>query len=148
MKVEQILKDKSNEIISIDHEAVIADAVRLLSEKHIGVLIVNDQHGKIHGIISERDIVKACHSNPGNVKGLSVANVMTPREKLIIATQSDDINAIMNMMTNNRIRHIPVIENNQIIGMLSIGDIIKAILEVAHHENRMLKDFIDAKYPA
>jgi CBS domain-containing protein len=148
MKVEKILEGKGKEIFSVHVEAIVSDALNILNEKNIGALMVLDSAGNIQGIVTERDIMRRCYHSQTNVKGLAIEDVMTRREKLIVAKVDDDVNDLMGAMTQNRVRHIPVVdEQDKVIGMVSIGDIIKALLKDKDYQIRHLKDYIESKYP-
>jgi CBS domain-containing protein len=148
MKVEKILEGKGSEVFSVHIEAIVSDALNILNEKNIGALMVFDSVRNIQGIVTERDIMRRCYHSQTNVKGLAIKDVMTPREKLIVARADDDINDLMAAMTQNRVRHIPVVdEHDKVMGMVSIGDIIKAMLKDKEYQIRHLKDYIESKYP-
>jgi CBS domain-containing protein len=148
MKVEKILENKDKEVFSVHIEAIVSDALYILNEKNIGALMVLDGSGNIQGIITERDVMRRCYHSQTNVKGLAIKDVMTPREKLIVARADDDVNDLMGAMTQNRVRHIPVVdEHDKVVGMVSIGDIIKAMLKDKEYQIRHLKDYIESKYP-
>jgi CBS domain-containing protein len=148
MKVEKILENKDKEVFSVHIEAIVSDALYILNEKNIGALMVLDGSGNIQGIITERDVMRRCYHSQTNVKGLAIKDVMTPREKLIVARADDDVNDLMGAMTQNRVRHIPVVdEHDKVVGMVSIGDIIKAMLKDKDYQIRHLKDYIESKYP-
>jgi CBS domain-containing protein len=148
MKVEKILESKEKEVFSIHIEAIVSDALNILNEKNIGALMVLDSSRNIQGIVTERDIMRRCYHSQTNVKGLAIKDVMTPREKLIVARADDEINDLMGAMTQNRVRHIPVVdEHDKVMGMISIGDIIKAMLKDKDYQIRHLKDYIESKYP-
>jgi CBS domain-containing protein len=148
MKVEKILEGKVKEVYSVHIEAIVSDALNILNEKNIGALMVLDSASNIQGIVTERDIMRRCYHSQTNVKGLAIKDVMTPREKLIVAKVDDDINDLMGAMTQNRVRHIPVVdEQDKVMGMVSIGDIIKAMLKDRDYQIRHLKDYIESKYP-
>jgi len=148
MKVEKIVENKDREVYSVHIDAIVSDALNILNEKNIGSLMVLDSAGNIQGIVTERDIMRNCYRSQTNVKGLAITDVMTPREKLIVARAEDDINDLMGAMTQNHIRHIPVVnEQDKVVGMVSIGDIIKAMLKDKDYQIRHLKDYIESKYP-
>jgi CBS domain-containing protein len=148
MKVEKILENKPAEVFSVHIEAIVSDALNILNEKNIGALLVFDSGRNIQGIVTERDIMRRCYHSQTNVKGLAIKDVMTPREKLIVARADDDINDLMGAMTQNRVRHIPVVnEQDKVVGIVSIGDIIKAMLKDKDYQIRHLKDYIESKYP-
>jgi CBS domain-containing protein len=148
MKTEKILENKGKEVFSIHVDAIVGDALQVMSEKNVGALIVLDGQKNVQGIVSERDIMRACTRSQANVKGLAIRDVMTPREKLVVARGEDDINDLMAVMTQNHIRHIPVVdEQGAVVGMISIGDIIKAMLKEKDFHIRYLTDYIENKYP-
>ncbi len=148
MKAEKILENKGREVYSIHVDAIVSDALQEMSARNVGALIVLDGKGAIRGILSERDIMRNCYRSQANVKGLAVQDVMTTREKLIVARAEDEVNDLMAAMTQNHIRHIPVVdEKDKVVGMISIGDIIKALLKDKDYQIRHLKDYIESKYP-
>jgi len=145
MKVKDILKDKGSEVITIKAEATAYEAIRTLVEKNIGSLLVLDENGKIVGIITERDILKECNRHYELLKQTKVKEVMT--KDLIVGSPDDDIDYVESIMTQNRIRHLPIIANQQLEGLISIGDVVKVLHRECKVENRYLKDFISGKYP-
>lgn len=148
MKVGKILENKTSVVFSVHIDAIVNDALQNMDEKNIGALMVIDSQENIQGIVSERDIVRNCYRNQANVKGLAIRDVMTPRSKLLVARAEDDVNDLMGAMTQNHIRHIPVVnEQDKVVGMVSIGDIIKAMLKDKDYQIRHLKDYIESKYP-
>ncbi|MBE0665327.1 MAG: CBS domain-containing protein [Candidatus Aminicenantes bacterium] len=148
MKVGKILENKTSVVFSVHIDAIVNDALQNMDEKNIGALMVIDSQENIQGIVSERDIMRNCYRNQANVKGLAIRDVMTPRAKLLVARAEDDINNLMGAMTQNHIRHIPVVnEQDKVVGMVSIGDIIKAMLKDKDYQIRHLKDYIESKYP-
>lgn len=148
MKAEKILESKGREVFSIHVDAIVSDALQVMSGRNIGALMVLDGQQNVQGIISERDIMRSCYHSQANVKGLAVKEVMTGRGKLIVARAEDDVNDLMAAMTQNHIRHIPVVdEKDKVVGMISIGDIIKAMIKDKDYQIRHLKDYIESKYP-
>jgi CBS domain-containing protein len=148
MKVEKILESKGKEVFSVHVDAIVSDALQVMNGKNVGALMVLDSQQNVQGIISERDIMRNCYRSQANVKGLAVKDVMTSREKLIVARVEDDVNDLMGAMTQKHIRHIPVVnEQDRVVGMISIGDIIKAMLKDKDYQIRHLKDYIESKYP-
>jgi CBS domain-containing protein len=148
MKAEKILDSKGKEVFSIHVDAIVSDALQEMSSRNVGALIVLDGQGNVRGIVSERDVMRSCFRSQANVKGLAIQEVMTPRAKLIVARAEDDVNDLMAAMTQNHIRHIPVVdEQDKVVGMISIGDIIKALLKDRDYQIRHLKDYIESKYP-
>lgn len=140
MKVRDILKNKGPEVYTIGIEKQLRDAVEVLTRNNIGVLIVISDNAKIEGIISERDILKACYNNPDSFLDFKVKDFMT--KKLLIAEPDDDIDYVQKIMTENRIRHLPVLHNKILVGLISIGDVVKAQLSDKIYENKYLMDYI------
>jgi CBS domain-containing protein len=146
MKVRDILKDKGTEVSTIGSDKTICDAVKVLVEKNIGSLLVLDQKGTIAGIITERDILKQCNQCLESFQDVKIGDVMT--KNLIVASPDDDLDYVENIMTQNRIRHLPIISNQRIAGMISIGDLVNVLRGECKVENRYLKDYISGKYPS
>jgi CBS domain-containing protein len=140
MKVKDILEKKGPEVVTISGDKTLQDALRLLVTNKIGVLIVIDHEAKLTGIISERDILNACHSQPVDYRDLNVNDFMT--RNVIIVEPEDSIDYVENIMTKNRFRHVPVIKNKVLVGLISIGDIVKEQLHETKEENKYLKDYI------
>jgi CBS domain-containing protein len=141
MKIRDILRHKGTTVVTIGPEATIHDAMTTLVAHHIGSLVVTNDHDKIVGIITERDILRECAAHSEQVKETTVRRVMTTN--LIIGVPDDEIGYVMGIMTNNRIRHLPIIDGEHLEGLISIGDVVKAQLEETEFENRYLKDYIE-----
>lgn len=140
MKVKDILKQKGPEVFTIGDEKTLQDAVRILTANRIGVLLVLSKEAKIIGIISERDIIRVLDSNPNNWNEIKIKDVMT--RQVIVVEPDDDLDYVEQIMTRNRCRHVPVIHNKVLVGLISIGDIVKAMLDETSVENKYLKDYI------
>ena len=108
--------------------------------------MVIDKENNIHGIVSERDILHTAFDTKGQMCDMLVKDIMTPKDKLITATIEDKIEAIMETMTNNKIRHIPIMDNEKMLGIVSIGDIVKVLLNDAVTENKHMKNYISGGY--
>lgn len=145
MKVKDILKDKGTVVATIGMEKTIYDAVKSLVEKNIGSLLVVDEKGAISGIITEKDILKECDQRYELLKQTKVKEVMT--KELIVASPEDDIDYIESVMTENRVRHLPIVSGQKLEGIISIGDVVKVQRSECKFENRYLKDYISGKYP-
>jgi CBS domain-containing protein len=145
MKVRDILKDKGSEVITIGAEATVFEAIKTLVEKNIGSLLVLDEGSGIIGIITEKNILKECNSRYELLKQTKVKEIMT--KDLIVGSLDDDINYVESIMTQNRVRHLPIIANGKLEGLISIGDVVKVLRRECKVENRYLKDFISGKYP-
>ncbi len=144
MKVSDILKVKGPEVFTIGEEKLLSEAVSTLVNNKIGVLLVLDSGAKIVGILSERDIIKELYKNPENFWKSKVKNVMT--KKVIVVEAADDIDYVESIMTSNRIRHLPVVKNKVLVGLISIGDIVKTLLSESRYENKYLMDYISGSF--
>lgn len=141
MKIKDILRTKGPQVWTIPSRSSLRNAIALLAEKKIGALLVTDSdEQKIVGILSERDIVRGSHEIRKPLEQVQVAELMT--RKVITATPEDEISRIMEIMTDRRIRHIPVIEEGELCGLVSIGDIVKALLGDSEEQIRSLKQYI------
>ena len=141
MKIKDILKVKGAKVWTVKSNQTIHDAVHALVGQNIGALLVSDEKtGKIAGIISERDIVRACYSRIKNLDSALVKDLMT--KKMTTASPDDDINDVMAAMTDKRVRHIPVMEEGVLVGLVSIGDVVKALLQDSEHQIRALKEYM------
>jgi CBS domain-containing protein len=139
MNVEAILKTKGRDVVTIAPEATINDAVLLLRRKRIGALVIGGATGP-EGILSERDIVRALADYGARIFDLPVSALMTRR--VITCTPKDSVSGLMAEMTARRIRHLPVVEDGALIGIVSIGDVVKHHLDEVEHEANALRQFI------
>ena len=136
-----ISKLLTREIISINENDTIYDAIKLLSNNKIGALPVINNQKKLCGIVSERDIINAISENKEIKLSLSDINsIMT--SKVITCNKDTQSNVLMKIMTTNKIRHIPILEKNLLIGIVSIGDVVKRLLEKFNIENEELKSWL------
>ena len=149
-KVSELLKEKGSEIFTIDAGKTLKDATKIFLEKNIGALVVLDDKGEIKGIISERDIIRKLAKTNNAIKDMAVESVMTPQDEIIICHPEDNIQYLMKVMTNNRIRHILIISIGDELkneGIISIGDVVRALLTNLNFENKMLRNYIKGSYP-
>jgi CBS domain-containing protein len=140
MKVKDILHYKGTDVQTIHPEATIQQVMEVLLEHRIGSLVVCTDAGEIVGIITERDVLRECAQHSKNVRDTIVRDVMTT--KLIIGALDDNLSYVMGIMTNNRIRHLPIIADHRLVGLISIGDVVKAQLEETVFENHYLREYI------
>lgn len=139
MLVSDILKTKGSEVISTTPQATVAEAVRQLADKRIGsVLVMNGD--TIAGILSERDIVHALADIGGDCLNRSVGDLMT--STVVTCRPNQTIADVMEKMTTGRFRHVPVVNNGQVIGMISIGDVVKYRLAEAQDEVAHLAAYV------
>jgi CBS domain-containing protein len=142
MLVSQILRDKGRDVLAITPDATLAEAARVLTRNQIGALIVRADGGILAGILSERDIVRALAEQGIGALALSVASCMTT--DVAVCEENDTIAEIMETMTRCRFRHMPVVEDANIVGIVSIGDIVKTRIAETLREAQALKEYIAA----
>jgi len=142
MLVKHILLDKGRDVVTIASEATLSEATRLLARKRIGAVIVRGQDGSIAGILSERDIVRAVSEESVTALASPVAGFMT--RGVATCTESDSVDDLMEMMTVRRFRHVPVMENGKLVGIVSIGDVVKTRIAETVQEAKSLRDYIAA----
>jgi len=139
MTVRAILDSKGHHIVSVEPDAKLSAAVKLLSERKIGAVLAMSQ-GRVEGILSERDIVRELGERGARVLDESVSAVMTRR--VVSCRPSDTVAAIMEMMTLGKFRHLPVLEEGMVVGLISIGDIVKWRVREYETEQEALRDYI------
>jgi CBS domain-containing protein len=144
MTIGDILRDKGATIYSVDLESSVMSAVKEMNRLRVGALLVTAADRTIAGIITERDVMAHV---PSGIRSKKVLDVMTPRERLIIAHTNDSLDYAMSVFTEKRVRHLPVFEADRLVGVISIGDIVKAQLKDADFENKALRDYILGSYP-
>ncbi|MSU89976.1 CBS domain-containing protein [Rhodobacteraceae bacterium 2CG4] len=141
MTVRQILKTKAiDKILTITPDAMVHEAAKLLSEKRIGALIVSKDGQSLDGMISERDIVRELGARGIGIMEERVSDLMTT--KVITASPADSAVQVLEKMTRGRFRHVPVVEDGQMIGVVSIGDAVKHRIDEVEAENTALTDMI------
>ncbi|MCZ6667540.1 MAG: CBS domain-containing protein [Gammaproteobacteria bacterium] len=140
MILSAVLRQKSNDIFKIKFTASIADAAVALTDKKIGALLVEDDAGKITGIISERDIVGGMGPHGADLHDVPVSELMTTR--LIKCAPSDTVLEAMAMMTDRRIRHLPVFDGDDLVGLISVGDLVKYRISEVQAEAEAMRQYI------
>ena len=140
MTVKAILSRKGRDVVTIAPTEQLSQAVKLLSEKRIGAVIVTGPDSHVAGILSERDIVRALGERGPAVLDENVASVMT--RKVTTCTEGDTIAVIMERMTTGKFRHVPVVEQGRLSGVISIGDVVKYRIEDVVHEADALREYI------
>jgi CBS domain-containing protein len=140
MTVNDILALKGSQVITIEPTATLEAAVEMLAQRRIGALVVTGADCRIVGILSERDIVRVLGEKGTAVLGSPVAEAMT--RKVVTCTQGETIAEIMERMTGGKFRHVPVVEQGRLVGIVSIGDVVKARLSELEHEHDALRDYI------
>ena len=132
MKVRDILQVKGSQVHSIGPDQTVLDAVALLVEHRIGALLVRDAAGAVAGILSERDVLRECLHRSAELGRISVRDAMT--RDLVVCVLDDDVDYAMGVVTKNRVRHLPVMDGDRVVGMISIGDLVKASLDEVQYE--------------
>ena len=128
-------------VISINESDTVYDAIKVLSEKKIGALPVMNDQNRLCGMLSERDVIqKISNDKKIDFSHTQIKSIMTT--KVITCNQNTESNVLMTIMTNNKIRHIPIVEKNSLIGIVSIGDVVKRLLEKFNLENAELKSWL------
>jgi len=143
MTVADIMKDKTNEITSISPDKTVQDAVQLLAERRIGSLIVTEG-GKMAGIITERDVLWECARHPNMLKDVKVREIMT--KNVFTGTAEDSLKSVQMTMTERHIRHLPIVQGDKVVGMVSIGDVVKLLLKDSNEEADQLRTHLAGHY--
>ncbi|MDA9533364.1 CBS domain-containing protein [Bradyrhizobium sp. CCBAU 25338] len=139
MTVRSILNTKGHQIVSVEPDAKLAATIKLLAEKKIGAVLVMNQ-SRLEGILSERDIVRVLGERGAGVLEAPVSEVMT--RKVVTCKETDTVAELMEMMTSGKFRHLPVIDNGKVVGLISIGDIVKRRVQEYESEQEALRDYI------
>lgn len=141
MLVKSIVMNKGSEVFSVSSEQTIADALNLFGERKIGFAVVRDQSGILVGTLSERDVCQALRMYKGTGLEKRVGSVMT--ENIVTCSLDDPLPKVMALMTGRRTRHLLIMENSQLVGLVSIGDVVKARLDEALEDEVSLRRYIE-----
>jgi CBS domain-containing protein len=139
MRIADVLRSKGGAVATIRPDATVAELLAGLAERNIGAMVVVGDRG-LEGIVSERDVVRQLHAQGSSVLDRPVSKIMTS----VVATcaKSDSIDAVSALMTENRVRHVPVLDNDQLIGIVSIGDVVKNRIGELESEHAQLQSYI------
>jgi CBS domain-containing protein len=140
MTVKSILSAKGDEVVTIEPNASLTAAVKRLVERNIGALVVTGADSRVVGILSERDIVQQLAASGTAALERPVSEAMT--RKVMTCALSDTISSVMERMTQGKFRHLPVVEQSRLAGIVSIGDVVKQRLEQMEREQSALRDYI------
>jgi CBS domain-containing protein len=140
MTVKAILSRKGRDVLTIAPTASLSAAVKLLAERRIGALVVTGPDNRVAGILSERDIVRTIAARGTEALNDNVAAVMT--RKVVTCAEVDTIAVIMERMTDGKFRHLPVVDQGQLVGVISIGDVVKSRVEEIERESEALREYI------
>jgi len=140
MTVKSVLARKGNNVTTIEPTADVAAAVKLLGELRIGALVITGTDRRIVGILSERDIVRALAQHGAQALDRPVAEMMT--RNVVTCTERDTLHDLMERMTAGKFRHVPVVDQGRLAGIISIGDVVKSRVEEMEHDAEVLQDYI------
>jgi CBS domain-containing protein len=140
MIVKSILSAKGSDVSTIAPTALLSEATRILAEHKIGALVVTGAGGRITGIISERDVVRALAQHGGSALLLPLTEVMT--RKVVTCAPTDTVATLMELMTAGKFRHLPVTDDGRLVGIISIGDVVKYRLTELEFEKDAMRDYI------
>jgi len=140
MQVRDVLKSKSSKIISIAPEASVADAIARLVQNNIGSLPIVDSQGCLIGIISERDVLRGIHNHGERFQTMRVSELMT--HEAVTCNLEADVNDVMGQMSERRIAKVPVLHDSTLVGIVSVGDVIKVMYDKVSSENQHLMSYI------
>lgn len=140
MNVEQLLSGKGHDVISVQPHRTLAEAIRTLSEKRIGAVVVMGADGALVGILSERDIIRALGELGPSALESAVSRSMT--SKVVTCRPQTSVDELMEIMTTGRFRHVPVVESGRVTGIVSIGDVVKHRVAAIEAESQAMRDYI------
>lgn len=140
MHISKLLEGKDHSIITITEGNTIREACETLATKNIGAILVMTSEDDIAGILSERDIVRVLNSHGADVLDANVADHMT--RSVVTCSEEDTVDDVMGKMTAGRFRHMPVVKDNKLIGIISIGDVVKQKIALAEQEAEQIKSYI------
>lgn len=140
MTVARILAEKGGVVATVPPDRTIDQAIHLLAEKRIGAVIVSDPDNRLIGILSERDVMRALANEGAAAFDAPISRYMTA--KVTTCTRATTIESLMEMMTEGRFRHVPVVEDGQLVGVVSIGDVVKRRIAAVEAEHQAMREYI------
>ncbi len=138
-----MLQTKGRQVATIDESRPVLEAVNELRDRGIGALVVSGDRAPLVGILSERDVVRALASSGAKALDLPVRSIMS--SQVVTCTESETLDRLMKLMTDRRIRHVPVVEEGALTGMISIGDVVKHRVEQLENDKRDLLEYVSAR---
>ena len=139
MRIENILREKGRDVVTVTGSRSVLEAVHILVENNIGGLVVMEGTHPV-GILTERDVLRLTAQSPGELSRVLVRDAMTTA--LVTAKPDDELRRMMDVMTENRVRHIPVLDGGELVGIVSIGDLVNACRVAVESENTHLRQYI------
>jgi CBS domain-containing protein len=139
MRIADVLRGKGAAVVTIKPDATVAELIAGLADHNIGAMVVAAPDG-VKGIVSERDVVRQLHAHGASVLSRPVSTIMTPT--VSTCTKSDTVDSLTRLMTEDRVRHVPVLEDGKLIGIVSIGDVVKNRMQELESEHEQLQSYI------
>lgn len=139
MRIADVLKNKGAAVVTINPDATVHELLAGLVEQNIGAMVVTDADGVV-GIVSERDVVHQLHTHGASVLSRPVSKIMTP--VVAACTKADTVDRVSVLMTNHRVRHVPVLDGRKLVGIVSIGDVVKTRMEELEAQQQQLHSYI------
>ena len=143
MKIRELLEKKGYEVVTVPPSLPLVDAMRLLVEHNIGSVVVAEER-EVKGILTERDVLRTTARDSSGLDSMKAEDIMT--RDVVVALPDDTVDYVMEIMTQNRIRHLPIVDDGWMQGILSIGDVVNALRAKVEVENRYMRDYIQGKY--
>lgn len=140
MQISQLLRHKGREVTTVDGSESVRTALALLAAKGIGALVVSSDGRRVDGIVSERDVARGLHDRGAGLLADPVSSVMTT--EVHVCPPDASVDGLARTMTDHRVRHVPVVADGELVGIVSIGDVVKARLDELEEERRQLVDYI------
>ena len=142
MKINDVMRAKSSqEIVTISPDATVRELLALLAEKNIGAAVVSGDGESVDGIVSERDVVRGL-TGDDSVLGAPVQQIMTVGESVHTCEPGEDLDSLRSLMTDKRIRHVPVVDGGRLVGVVSIGDVVKSHIDQVEFERDQLDHYV------
>jgi CBS domain-containing protein len=142
MSVAQMIKSKNQETYTCGKEWTVLKCIHLMNEKNVGALLVTDEAMQLEGIITERDILHLIGDRNSFPVDAIVGDIMTGKDSLVVTDMETAVEKVMETMTAKRIRHMPIIDQDMLVGIVSIGDAVKYMLDMALIENESVRNYI------
>ena len=140
MTMRDILKEKGSEVLTVDVDTGVPEVARIMMDKNIGALLVEDD-GKLCGIVTERDVVRILGKTGCDMDGVRVADIMVKSENLLVAEVNDQNDAVMAAMVQRNFRHMPIVDEGEIVGLISIRDVVKAHVQKLQAQLHFWKEY-------
>jgi CBS domain-containing protein len=140
MRIADVVKRKGGDVVTVRPDATVTELLALLSDHRIGAVVVSDDGEGVHGIVSERDVVRHLHTDGAGLLDAPVRQIMTA--EVHTCTPEDSLEDMASRMTDRRIRHVPVLQDDKLAAIVSIGDIVKFRIDTLQAERDQLRDYI------